>query len=123
MMKTQIATLLFSALVAGAPFAAAPASGPGGGTQSMPMMNEHMQKMQKQMQQIHAAKDPAERKRLMEEHMKSMQGMMPMMSGMGASPNSDPNQRMQMMEMRMDMMHKMMEQMLQHDAVEHKDHK
>jgi periplasmic protein CpxP/Spy len=116
-MKAKIATILLAGFLATAcaapatetPTAAAP-----------PMANDHMQKMQKQMHQIHAAKDPAERKRLMEEHMKSMQGAMPMMSGMGARAGSDPGQRMQMMEMRMDMMQKMMDQMLQHDAAEHK---
>lgn len=84
-----------------------------------PMMAGHMQTMQQQMQQIHASKDPAERKRLMDEHMRSMQGMSSMMSRMGGPASPDPDQRMQMMEMRMDMMHKMMEQMLQHDAAEH----
>lgn len=79
-----------------------------------------MQKMQKQMQQVHATKDPVERKRLMEEHMNAMQGTMPMMSGMGPRAGADPVERMQMMEMRMDMMHKMMEQMVQRGAEEHK---
>ncbi len=116
-MKAQIATILLAGFLATA--CAAPASETPSAA-AMPMMGEHMQKMQKQMQQIHASKDPAERKRLMDEHMKSMQGTMPMMSGMGARAGADPSQRMQMMEMRMDMMHKMMEQMLQHDAAEHK---
>lgn len=79
-----------------------------------------MQKMQDEMRRIRGTTDPVERQRLMDEHMKSMQQMMPMMSGMtemgrGAGQGT-PEQRMQMMEMRMDMMHKMMEQMLQHES-------
>ena len=100
--------------------------GPRGG---MPMATEQqMQKMQDEMRRIRATTDPAERRRLMDEHMKSMQQMMPMMSqmggmgamgGMGGGPGpgpGNPEQRMQMMEMRMDMMHKMMDQMLQHES-------
>lgn len=117
-MKVEIATILFAGFLATACAAPAVDTPTAAAT---PMMAEHMQKMQKQMQQIHASKDPAERKRLMDEHMKSMQGTMPMMSGMGARSGTEPNQRMQMMEMRMDMMQKMMEQMLQHDAAAHKD--
>jgi lauroyl/myristoyl acyltransferase len=117
-MKVQIATIVLAGFLATA--CAVPAAHTAG-TAAMPMMSEQMQKMQMQMHQVHASKDPAERKRLMEEHMKTMQGTMPMMSGMGAPPGTDPAQRMQMMEKRMDMMHKMMEQMLQHDAAGHKD--
>lgn len=116
-MNARIATIVMAGLLATA--CAAPTANPPSAA-APPMMGEHMQKMQRQMQQIHASKDPAERKRLMDEHMKSMQGMMPMMSGMGARAGADPDQRMRMMEMRMDMMHKMMEQMLHHDAAEHK---
>ena len=98
------------------PMAAGP--GPRGG---MPMATEQqMQKMQDEMRRIRATTDPVERRRLMDEHMKSMQQMMPMMSGMtgmGRGPaQGNPDQRMQMMEMRMDMMHQMMEQMLQHES-------
>lgn len=86
---------------------------------SMPMMAEHMKMMQEQMRKIHEAKNPTQRKRLIDEHMKAMQQGMSMMSGMGgmggASP-AEPGQRMQMMEQRMDMMQKMMEQMMQHEA-------
>jgi hypothetical protein len=116
-MKAQIATILLAGFLATA-CAAPAASTPG--VAAAPI-HEQMQNMQKHMHQVHATKDPAERKRLMEEHMKAMQGMMPMMSGMGARTNADPAERMQMMEMRMEMMHKMMEQMLQHDAAGHED--
>ena len=45
-------------------------------------MRHSMQRMQEQMKQFHAATDPKERQRLMEEHMKAMSEAMPMMTGM-----------------------------------------
>ena len=128
-MKNRIAIVLSTALAAGSAFAQTTpaehaqhhpegqaASAPAA---SMPMMAEHMKKMQDQMRKIHEAKSPVERKRLMDEHMKAMQQGMSMMGGMsgmsGTSPVG-PGQRMQMMEQRMDMMQKMMEQMMQHEA-------
>lgn len=127
-MKTAVATVLIAlmfsitgcAQVPPARHAGPMASGPGA-RPGMPMAtDQQMQKMQDEMRRIRATTDPVERRRLMDEHMKSMQQMMPMMSGMagmGQGPGQgSPDQRMQMMEMRMDMMHKMMEQMLQHES-------
>lgn len=124
-MKNRIAIVLSSALAAGAVFAQTTpaehaqhhpegqaASAPAA---SMPMMAERMKNMQEQMRKIDETKSPAERKRLMDEHMKAMQqgmSMMSIMGGMGGASPVKPGQRMQMPEQRMDMM----EQMMQHGA-------
>lgn len=115
---------------AGARPQAVPPAASASAAPSMPMLDEHMSRMQEQMRQIQSTRDPAARRRLMEEHHKSMERGMQMMSGMSggrgmspggqAGPAQDSSQRMQMMEMRMEMMHKMMEQMLQHEGAEHK---
>ena len=105
-------------------------SGPmmGGGMQEM---QAAMKKMQDQMAKIRATSDPAERQKLMAEHMASMReamGMMTKMGGMGMmqgggmmggegkkSPEPrDMRGRVGMMEQRMGMMQMMMEQMMQH---------
>jgi len=133
-MKINTISLITVALIAGAAMAQPQVLPPAGGASAsesfviVPTLNQRMQRMQEQMRQIHATTDPVTRKRLMDEHMKSMEQAMPMMSGMvtgagmgsskgmvmGAGP--DTGQRMMMMEMRMDLMQKMMEQMLQHEA-------
>lgn len=49
----------------------------------MGMMKQNMQKMMKQMEEIHASNDPEKRKQLMQEHMQNMhEGMQMMMSHM-----------------------------------------
>jgi hypothetical protein len=93
----------------------------------MQKMQDNMKVMQALMAQIHATKDPAERQRLMTQHMAAMQSQMAMMHGMrgqmgsmmggggpggpGPGPNAQggPQGRMDMMEM-------MMGQMLEHQA-------
>lgn len=110
--------------------------GDGGGKSDMGMMKQNMHKMMKQMEEIHATKDPEKRKQLMQEHMQSMHEGMQMMKGMGGGmmmgmmgdkkgggemmakgmdknmDSNDMSQRHQMMEQRMDMMQMMMEQMM-----------
>ena len=95
-------------------------------------MNEHMTVMHAQMQAIHAEKDPAIRKQLMQAHRQSMHEGMQMMHGMGGNGKMgmmhkengkamkgkekiDDHAKMEHMEHRMDMMQKMMEQMMQHE--------
>ena len=51
---------------------------------AMVPMQQQMQGMQDQMAKMHAMKNPEERRALMREHAKSMQGMMKMMHGMMA---------------------------------------
>jgi hypothetical protein len=66
------------------------------------------------------AKTPEERNALMADHMKTMQGGMSMMGGMGGEGKdrmkggmpSDMGTRQQMMEKRMDMMEAMMQMMM-----------
>ncbi len=140
----KIALLIASAaLVAGTNVQANDAQHPASATQAAPSVQSserfeearaQMQKMLAQMDQIHQTKDPAERQRLMDEHMRTMQDTMqsmhamggPMMmdmmgqQGMGGVPNktqsgkrgSGVNERIDMMEKRMDVMQMMMEQML-----------
>lgn len=100
-------------------------------------MQDHMKKMQDIMARMQKTTDPAERKKLMDEHTKAMQEGMQTMRGMGggtmqgmmgggmtgqspkdgaAKPGmgrSAPTSP-EMMERRMDMMQMMMEQMMQH---------
>lgn len=109
----------------------------------MDKMQEKMKTMQEQMGKIHAAKDPQERKKLMKEHMQSMQEGMKMMGGMGAGMRggdmmakarkdqaesmTDVGDGMEMcmmmkkhksVEARLDIMQMMMEQMMEHESAE-----
>lgn len=83
----------------------------------MGMMDSKMKSMKEQMQRIHAAKDPVERKRLMDEHMASMQkmmsGMKGMMGGAAKAGAPSPGAPMDTLEPRMTMMQGMMEQMME----------
>jgi hypothetical protein len=103
-------------------------------TQQTQQMQARMQAMHAQMALIQATKDPAERQRLMQEHMQTMHESMTMMGGMMSGPmgqgggaaqrmqqcaQDDTNCRMermqnqqQMMGQRMNMMQQMMEQMM-----------
>jgi hypothetical protein len=98
-----------------------------------------MKTMQAQMDKLRATTDPAERQKLMQEHMATMQEAMKDMRGMGGptmgmmgggmmgggpaskapsgKPPGSPDQRMRMMEQRMDMMQMMMDQMMQHEEM------
>jgi periplasmic protein CpxP/Spy len=97
----------------------------------MQQMQSRMREMQALMGRIHETQDPAERHRLMQEHMQSMrQGMAAMGRIMDAPmepgrdcPQADAECRMQgmqrqqqMMNQRMGMMQMMMGQMMQRDA-------
>lgn len=105
----------------------------------MQQMQGRMQAMQEQMARILETEDPAERQRLMQEHMQSMHQGMIMMGQMmhGGMPANSTSQcenddtqcqvhRMQMqqqmmgrqMEMMQQMMMQMMEQMMQEQASE-----
>ena len=93
---------------------------------SMPAMQGNMQHMRDLMARIHETSDPTERRRLMDEHMRTMHDAMHMMNGMGSQPRAACTegdsrcemQRMQgeqqMMQRRMDMMQGMMGQMMDH---------
>ncbi|MBI3775641.1 MAG: hypothetical protein HY273_08835 [Gammaproteobacteria bacterium] len=82
---------------------------------NMPMMQEHMQQMQQQMDKILHSNDPAEKDRLMQEHMQAMLEHMKMMQGMmsggmtmgGGMPPQMMEQRLKMMEQRLDQMQMM----------------
>jgi hypothetical protein len=116
-----------------------PARGPGMMNQGQAsQMQQHMKQMQEQMEKIRATRDPAERRKWMQEHMDSMnQGMM-MMRGMGGpimkgmmdgqsamgggrpgdmEPGMMGGDAQEMMGRRMDMMQMMMEQMMQHQQM------
>jgi periplasmic protein CpxP/Spy len=84
------------------------------GSMSMEKMQAKMQQMQQQMEAIRNTEDPDKRDKLIDEHMKSMQQGMDMMSGMGGGMMGDDTMmRMNSMEQRMDMMQMMMDQMVQ----------
>jgi len=115
--------------------------------QMMQKMHQRMQTMRQQMEKIHATEDPAERKRLMLEHLQSMRGVMMMMRDMnqtmmppggedGAGAGHEPGapqciedtaqcrqmnslaDRQGQMEQRMGMMQMMMQIMMQ-QMIEH----
>jgi hypothetical protein len=108
-------------------------SGQQGSGMMMENMQANMKTMMQQMDEIRNTEDPDKRDKLIEEHMKSMQGNMEMMRGMGGGMmmgmmggkqqggqmGGDMTMRMDRMEQRMDMMQMMMDQMVQsQDAVE-----
>jgi len=126
---------------------AAPAPDDKAAGMAMGKMRENMKKIQEQMQKINATTDPAERRKLMKEHMQSMQEGMKMMGRMGggmkdgdmmAKAKKDQGGSMmddsggdkggmmggmmmkkhKKMEDRMDMMQMMMEQMIEHEKAE-----
>ena len=119
-------------------------------TQMMQKMHQQMQTMRQQMKQIHATDDDKERKRLMHEHMQSMQGAMMMMGKMNQSmmgsgrddsavsgrqhgapkcadstaqckQMNDMEGRQGYMEQRRGMMQMMMQQMMEHNALKESD--
>ena len=118
------------------PIAALGQETPGAAEQTTPQtqqMQSSMQAMHEEMARIHASQDPAERQRLLQEHMQSMhQGMMvmgQMMGPMGMGPRGPTQQcgqadaqcqigqmqrQQEAMGQRMMMMHQMMGQMMQH---------
>ncbi len=119
-----------------APKAAKAPAKPKAEDKAAPQMQDHMKKMQDLMARLQKTTDPAERKKLMEEHTKAMQEGMQMMRGMGGGMMQGMESGMMgqapkdgagkpgmgrgapmspdMMERRMDMMQMMMEQMMQH---------
>jgi hypothetical protein len=106
------------------------------GQAPMAGMHEQMLAMREQMARIHATQDPAERQRLMHEHMQSMQQAMHMMGTMHAqqrrsggrceeadapcrmnemqAENETMRQRMSAMESRLDSMQQLMREMMDH---------
>ena len=142
----KIASKLFATILVVTSLSAAHAQTPGGqlatpqASPGGPMMGSGMSDMQKKMQEqmakIRSTSDPAERQKLMTEHMSTMQqamGTMMKMGGQGAGMMAgggmmrgndkkssttqaprDMRGRMGMMEQRMGMMQMMMEQMMQH---------
>lgn len=93
-----------------------------GGMMNHDAMQERMQAMRQTMKKIHDTQDPAERQRLMQEHMHQMRNAMGAMSGMGGRhdgmrqnmENMDGERCQQMMKMHSEMMQGMMEQMDAH---------
>jgi hypothetical protein len=101
--------------------------------QNQSQMQGQMQAMRDMMARIHAEQDPAERERLMQQHMQSMHSGMAMMGQMmrgsgpgedgGARPCAEGDTRCEMdrlqmgqgaMNERMGMMQQMMTQMMEH---------
>jgi len=81
----------------------------------MENMHKHMNKMMMQMNKIHNTTDPVKRDRLMDEHMKSMQkglNIMTMSKSDNGMNKQDMRERINMIEKRMDMMQAMMGQMM-----------
>jgi hypothetical protein len=77
-------------------------------------MNQMMEQMQSMHQQVAAAKTPAQRRSLMDAHMKAMQSGMAMMDQMASPACSSAMGGSDMMQKRMDMMTMMMQMMMDH---------
>ena len=107
--------------------AAAPAPSPAPSASpppTMAQMHDNMAKMQAMMHSLDATKDPAQRRKLLDEHMQAMQQQMDMMdramqSQMIGGPGSQAMNCADMMRGDTDMMKSMVEQMKQHGAAEH----
>lgn len=92
----------------------------------MSQMQQHMKLMQEQMRKIEAAKDDAEKQKLLAEHWESMQKGMQMMHGMSQSGMMGPMmpgmtseqmaQRQHMMGQYMGMQQMMMQHMWGHQS-------
>ena len=104
----------------------APSAAPSNPAPTMQQMQSGMKDMQELMNKISTTKDPAERQKLLDQHMQAMQTQMDMMSRMmsspmmsghdsGAAPGTAMNCQ-QMMGGDMSMMNSMMDQMKQHEA-------
>lgn len=142
-MKTLNALALSVLLLAGAPATASPPADAGAPAaadaeqfdRQMAQMQANMKAMQEQMDRIATTKDPAERQRLMQQHMASMRSAMSSMHGMmgpggccapggargrgmmghgGPMTPEQMQERHRRMESMMGMQHMMMEQMLLH---------
>jgi len=103
---------------------------------SMGNMQQHNKNLMQQMNDIKNTKNPDQRDRLIEEHMKSMQQGMKMMGGkdmkmgmmggkekQGMGMDMDMKKHMKMMENRMDMMQDMMGQMMENSMEMNKTNK
>ena len=103
--------------------------------EAMLQMQQQMKKMHNQMSRMQQATDPAERQKLMDEHMQSMREGMQTMHGIGggmmsgdmlgqmpkdgtakSGPMAGGKMSAEMMQRRMDMMQMMMEQMIEHQS-------
>jgi len=73
---------------------------------------DHFQQMQQMMDQAGKTSDPAERHKLMQDHMDMMHKQMRSMHGMMSQEPGKKQENMQMLQNRMDMMQMMMEQMM-----------
>jgi hypothetical protein len=95
-------------------------------------MEAHLEDMQALMDKLHATSDPAERRRLLEQHRKEMSELMKNMRGsredmmmgmMGGGPRrggpmpEGEKRRQYMIEKRLDMMDQAMEMMMQRDQM------
>ena len=87
---------------------------------NMMKMNEHMGKLQSQMQNIKKEKPTEKRQMMMHEHMQSMQQGMLMLEGQMGSTDMKGipmDTRMDVMQSQMNMMQMMMGQMMEHNAI------
>jgi hypothetical protein len=141
-----VSTLLMPVLASAAESASAPpqqsAAQP---ADSAAQMQQKINVMSEEMAKIQAATDPAERQRLMQQHMQSMAGFMqamhaggamgpgmmaggsPMMHGQamggmhGGASTTDVNARLDRIDQRLDLLTQMVDQLVQHEQAAQKD--
>ena len=103
----------------------APAATPALSSQDMAGMDAHMKAMQEMHEKMMAAKTPEQRKALMAEHMKLMQGGMKMMGDMSpggaGAMKCDTGEQHGQMEKRMQMLQSMMQMMMDRMPATSKD--
>jgi hypothetical protein len=141
-----VSTLLVPVLASAAePASAPPPQSTAQPTESAAQMQQKIKVMTEEMAKIHATTDPAERQRLMQQHMQSMAGFMQgmhsmggmgpgMMSGgssmmngqtmggmHGGPGNADVNARLDRIDQRLDLLTQMVDQLVQHEQAAQKD--
>jgi hypothetical protein len=142
-----VSTLLMPVLASAAePASAPPQQSTAQPADSAAQMQQKIKVMSEEMAKIQAATDPAERQRLMQQHMQSMAGFMqamhaggamgpgmmaggsPMMHGQamggmhgGGPGNTDVNARLDRIDQRLDLLTQMVDQLVQHEQAAQKD--
>jgi hypothetical protein len=140
-----VSTLLAPLFASAAEPASAPPQQSTAQTDSAAQMQQKIKVMAEEMAKIQATTDPAERQRLMQQHMQSMAGFMqamhaggamgpgmmaggsPMMHGQtmggmhGGTADTSVNARLDRIDQRLDLLTQMVDQLVQHEQAAQKD--
>jgi hypothetical protein len=88
--------------------------------QLLPMVQDHIGRMQQQMDRLHQTRDPKEREKLVKEHLQTMRDTIRAMHGTsGEAQRADPQQWRDAIDLRMEVIQVMMDQIIQHQQLLH----